>query len=280
AALGEGPVLVVTEPFGRGALVKAVSALINDEVCRRWACLPPVQRSALDGTLAAFNGIAEEIGNGQPVSYGPVEEACRSVVAAINDRQYRVLLDAVRDHDDYTYAHSVRVATLLALFGKTIGLTEDDMLLMASGGLVHDIGKVAISRELLNKPGVLSAAEMEVMRGHVDATTRILKAGTRIPKGVIAIAANHHEKLDGSGYPRGLKAAQLDELARMSAIVDVFSAMTDRRPYKRAMDAQEAFRVIIDSMGRELDTHLLALFRDVLLENPGASLVRDGKAVR
>jgi putative nucleotidyltransferase with HDIG domain len=263
---GPGAVVVLSEPIRRGALIKAVSNLINAEVCRRWSGLPHPQRVALSDTLAAFNEVAAGIGNGLPIDYLPVEMACRSVVEAIKNQQYRQMLEAVRAHDDYTFTHSLRVGTLLALFGQTIGLSDADMLLMASGGLLHDVGKIGISPRLLNKPGRLAADEMNVMRGHVDETVRLLKAGLRIPKGVIAIAANHHEKLDGSGYPRKLQAAQLDELARMSAIVDVFSAMTDRRPYKPALDAATAFKVIVESMATQLDTHLLALFRAVLLD--------------
>jgi putative nucleotidyltransferase with HDIG domain len=266
AGLGEAAILVVGEPFHRTGLIKAIGALVNADVQRGWRSLPDVQRRVLDDSLAAFNRIATLIESDQPIEYKPVEAACRSVVAAINDQQFHALLTAVRDHDDYSFSHSLRVATLLSLFGHTIGLSAGDQLLMASGGLLHDVGKITIPHALLNKPGRLSEAEMAVMRGHVGATAQILKRGVKIPKGVVVIAANHHEKLDGSGYPNGLRASQLDELARMSAIVDVFSAMTDRRLYKPAMTAEQAFRLIVETMGRQLDMHLLALFREVLLD--------------
>ncbi len=266
ATVGEAAILIVTEPFSRTGLIKAVAALINDDVRRGWRALPKIQRQVLDDTLAAFNHVATLIETGRPVDYGPVEAACRSVVDAVGNRQFCGLLRAVKAHDDYSFSHSLRVGTLLSLFGHTIGLSSGDQLLMASGGLLHDLGKIAIPPAVLNKPGRLTDREMAVMQGHVEVTAQILKRGTRIPKGVITIAANHHEKLDGSGYPNGLAAPQLDELARMSAIVDVFSAMTDRRPYKPEMTAEQAFRLIVDTMGRQLDMHLLALFREVLLD--------------
>jgi putative nucleotidyltransferase with HDIG domain len=265
-AKGDTGFIVLREPFHRTALVKAIASLVNENVQRGWCSLPKIQQRVLDDTLAVYNQVAALIEADQPIDYAPVESACRSVVAAINQRQFRDLLQAVKNHDDYSYSHSVRVATLLSLFGHTVGLSEGDQLLLASGGLLHDVGKTFIPTALLNKPGQLSVEEMDMMRGHVSATAKILKRGTKIPKGVVIIAANHHEKLDGSGYPNGLRASQLDELARMSAIVDVFSAITDRRPYKQAMTSEQAFRLIVETMGTQLDLHLLELFREVLLD--------------
>ena len=104
------------------------------------------------------------------------------------------------------------------------------------------------------------------MKTHVPETVRLLRASPEIPKSIITIAEQHHEKLNGHGYPLGLKGPQLNELARMAAIVDVFSALTDRRVYKPPMEAEKALAIMTGEMGGHLDQNFLSLFRSMLLD--------------
>ena len=175
-------------------------------------------------------------------------------------------MDNVKGHDNYSYVHSLRVATLLSLFGHTIGLKGDDLSLLATGGLVHDIGKATIPQEVLNKPGRLNDAELEVMRSHVPRAIDYLSLCETLPKGVVTIAAQHHEKINGEGYPMGLRNGELNELARMASIVDIFSALTDRRVYKEPMAPEAALALMTDRMAGEIDLALLALFKGMLLD--------------
>ncbi len=173
----------------------------------------------------------------------------------------------MRQHDNYSYVHSLRVATFLTVFGQAIGLTGDDLLVLASGGLVHDIGKTSIPLDVLNKPGRLEPAEWAVMRSHVDRTLALLQRQPQPPPhGVLVIAAQHHEKLDGSGYPRGLRGPALNDLARMASIVDVFGALTDRRVYKPPMAPEQALDLMAGGMAAGLDQSLLVRFRGMLLD--------------
>jgi len=256
----------LTWPSPRRALVTAVSGLLNRRVEREWQTLHAMPRQALSGTLKLFNGIANSIGNGEPILYQAVSNACQPVVESIASNDFKDILHAVRDYDDYTFAHSIRVATYLALFGSNLGLSRDEQVILASGGLLHDIGKMTISHALLNKPGRLDAAEFAVMRGHVDASVRYLLACPDLPKGIVDIAAQHHERLDGSGYPLGLAGNELNRLARMASIIDVFSALTDRRVYKPPMTAEDALALMVDEMASHLDLKLLGLFRQMLLD--------------
>ena len=138
--------------------------------------------------------------------------------------------------------------------------------MLASGGLLHDVGKMSIPHEVLNKPGRLTEEEFVVMKGHVDASVHYLMQNPEIPKGVITIAAQHHEKLDGTGYPNRIPGKDLNSLARMAAIVDVFGALTDRRVYKPPMPAEKALGIMKDEMSNHLDGKLLLLFREMLLD--------------
>jgi putative nucleotidyltransferase with HDIG domain len=257
---------LLVSPYSRSALITAISGLLNRRVEQKWKNLPEPQRHALISTQDLFNGIADGIGNGKPVAYRDVSDACGSLVEAIANDDYKAILHGVRDHDNYTYAHSMRVGTYLALFGFNLGLPKDEQIVLASGGLLHDVGKMSIPYEVLNKAGRLTPAEFEVMKGHVTASVTYLQGCPDLPKGVITIAAQHHEKLDGTGYPFGLAGNQLNRLARMAAIIDVFSALTDRRVYKPAMDAEAALHLMADEMASHLDMKLFHLFRQMLLD--------------
>ncbi len=256
----------LVDPYQRSTLITTISGLLSRRVERKWKALPPLQRQALTGTLELFVGISNVIGKGEPIHYQAVSDACKPLVEAVAQNDFKGILHAVRDHDNYSYAHSIRVATLLALFGFNLGLPRDEQIILASGGLLHDVGKMSIPHEILNKAGRLTAQEFAVMKGHVAASVAYLEGCPDLPRAILTIAAQHHEKLDGSGYPLGLAGKQLDRLARMASIIDVFTALTDRRVYKPAMKPEAALKVMADEMASHLDMTLLALFRQMLLD--------------
>jgi len=258
---------VLTKPYRRSVLIHAISQQVNKTVERKWEALPDVQRKALFGTMEVFNSISDVIDKGEPVAYAKVTDACGPLVEAVGMREFKSILSGVRDHDNYSYAHSLGTATLLLLFGYTIGLKEPDLSLLGSGGLLHDVGKMSIPHEVLNKPGKLTEEEFKVMKSHVPLSLEYLNKCPDIPKNVIVIAAQHHEKLDGTGYPLGLKGGELNELARMASIVDVFGALTDRRIYKPPMEAELALKIMTEEMATKLDQQLLLLFRAMLLDS-------------
>jgi putative nucleotidyltransferase with HDIG domain len=256
----------LAKPYKRSMLIKVISGRLNAAVERQWGELPPLQAQALKGTVEMFNSLSDVIDRGEPIIYGEISQACGSLVEAVGSDNFKGILSGVRNHDNYTYAHSLRVAVFLSLFGKTIGLPESDQKILATGGLLHDVGKMLIPHLVLNKPGRLTDDEFAVMKGHVNASVRILEAGDNIPRGVILIAAQHHEKLDGTGYPNGLKGTELNELARMASIVDVFSALTDRRVYKAPMAPEQALAIMSGEMANHLDMDLLERFSQMLLD--------------
>ena len=259
------------KPYRRSSLIKTISTLVNKSVETKWETLAPQYRDTLQRTVDSFNDISDLIDRGQPLEYRGITDACSSLVDAVSNHDFKVILDNVKGHDNYSYVHSLRVATLLSLFGHTIGLKGEDMSLLASGGLVHDIGKMTIPHEVLNKPGRLDDAELQVMRSHVPKSVDYLRLCDTLPKGVITIAEQHHEKLDGKGYPNGLKGGQLNELARMASIVDIFSALTDRRVYKDPMPPEDALALMSERMSGDLDMGLLTLFKGMLLDAVSAA---------
>lgn len=267
-ASGLGVRTTLVKPFRRSVLLRALSNEMIRKVERSWVRIEPVQRAALQRSSLMFNTIADLVAEGQPLPYEFVRPACEPLVEAVCAGQYKDMLDGVRDHDNYTFVHSLRVAVLLSMLGHAIGLRGNDLLVLAAGGLIHDIGKMSVSQCILNKPGRLTDKEMQVMRGHVSNTATLLRNGSDVPRGVLTIAEQHHEKLDGSGYPMGLRGREINELACVASIVDIFGALTDRRPYKDATDPAHALYVMTQ-LREQLDQPLLRIFRSLLLDCAG-----------
>jgi putative nucleotidyltransferase with HDIG domain len=254
------------------SLIEIVARCISRAIEDEWLTLEENQRLALRKTIVVFKELPEKILNGESIKYETIRESCHFLVAAVRNNEIDQILRNVKNHDNYSYVHSLRVAVLLAHFGNEIGLKQDELLTLSVGGLLHDIGKVAIPPDILNKPGQLSEEEWAVMRSHVDRSLELIQCIENRPRGVMTIAAQHHEKLDGTGYPNGLKGSDLNELARMAAIVDVFGALTDLRVYKPPFMPAEALDYMRNMGPDHLDQNLVKMFRSMLLDT--ASLLR------
>ncbi|MGL1863343.1 MAG: HD-GYP domain-containing protein [Pseudodesulfovibrio sp.] len=141
----------------------------------------------------------------------------------------------LRNFDEYTYTHCINVAILAVILGKKLGYSREKLELIGMAGVFHDVGKSVIPTKILNKPGKLSDGEMNVMRTHPLRGYQSLKEQAGIPIEVLRGALEHHEKYDGSGYPRGLKGDEISDVARLLAVVDVYDALTSKRVYKDPM---------------------------------------------
>ncbi len=249
-----------------GDLVEAIGRLVTGRVEESWDRLPANAQISLRRTLALFRDIGRLMEAGSPLAFDAVTQACTPILDVVKCAGQGFVFRGLKDHDEMWYVHCLRVSTLLALFGHTIGLGDDELMILASAGLVHDFGKAALPRDLLNKVGPLDARELEMARGHVAITVDYLRRHSDAPRQVVAIAEQHQERLDGSGYPRGLANEQVNDLARMTAIVDVFAALTERRSYRAAMSPYQALEVMQANLAAKLDQRLVRLFRTMLLE--------------
>ncbi len=256
---------ILIKPYMPSTLIQTISNAISGNVEKQWEKLEAKPREALQNTVGIFRSISDVLITGEDISFNDVKENCSSLVEVVESNDFGVILDGVRNHDDYTFAHSLRVATLLTLLGHAAGFKKNDQLIMSSGGLLHDVGKMMIPHHILNKPGKLTDEEFEIMKSHVPETVSYLERTGNIPKAVMIIAEQHHEKIDGTGYPHGKKGKELNELARMAAIVDVFSALTDRRIYKPPMESSKAIGILEDMSGH-LDQNYVKMFKGVLID--------------
>jgi HD-GYP domain-containing protein (c-di-GMP phosphodiesterase class II) len=152
----------------------------------------------------------------------------------------------------FTARHSERVADLAVGIGAVLGLGRATLRDLRRAGLLHDVGKLAISNLILDKPGKLTEAEFEQVRGHPAHTLAVLE---RVPcfAAIAALAANHHERIDGSGYPRGLGADALDMPMRVLAVADVYEALTAKRPYRDALPVERALEIVARDVPGRLD---------------------------
>ncbi|WP_431258857.1 HD-GYP domain-containing protein [Roseateles chitinivorans] len=162
-----------------------------------------------------------------------VEEVASSVV---RNPSALISLARLKTKDDYTYMHSVAVCALMVSLARQMGLDEPQTREAGLAGLLHDVGKMMMPLDVLNKPGALTDDEFAIMRDHPTRGFEMLKEGTSVPEAALDVALRHHEKMDGSGYPGKLAGEQISLLSRMGAVCDVYDAITSNRPYKNAWD--------------------------------------------
>ena len=153
-----------------------------------------------------------------------------------------ISLARLKSADDYTYMHSVAVCALMLATARQLGLSEDYIRLAGIAGLLHDVGKLTIPDNILNKPQKLSDSEFEQVKLHPEAGGAILRQSPDVDALVLDVCLHHHEKADGSGYPHRLAGNQISLFAQMGAVCDVYDAVTSNRPYNRGWDPAEAIQ--------------------------------------
>ncbi len=172
-----------------------------------------------------------------------------------------VQLTDIRLHDSYTFSHSVNVAVLAAMLGELCGYSQRKLQVITLGGLLHDIGKLSIPTSILNKPGSLTAEEFKLIRTHTISGRKTLKTISSPIASILAIiAAQHHEHLDGTGYPHHVKGKAIHPYSRIVAIADVYDALTSVRPYKKAYKPNVVYKMMMYNSPGHFDMERLRLF--------------------
>ena len=182
-------------------------------------------------------------------------------------------LGRIREKDNYLLEHSVNLSVLMSLFGSYRKLAADILHQTIVGALLHDLGKILTPDEILHKPGRLRAEEFEVMKLHARHSRDILASTEGIGEIAVITAAQHHEKLDGSGYPEGLKGEEITEYGRMVAITDVYDAITSDRVYHKGMTPTQGLKKLLEWSGDHLDPVLVKQFIRCIGLYPVGSLV-------
>jgi len=205
-------------------------------------------------------------------------EVCLPIVEEVASSLARnpsafVSLARLKTRDDYTYMHSVAVCGLMVALARHLGLPDDQVREAGLAGLLHDVGKMQMPLEVLNKPGALTDAEFSVMRSHPERGWDLLKDGAKVPASALDVCLHHHEKIDGTGYPHKLAGDQISQLARMGAVCDVYDAITSTRPYKNAWDPAGSLQRMAQWKG-QFDPVIFQAFVKSVGIYPSGTLVR------
>jgi putative two-component system response regulator len=188
------------------------------------------------------------------------------------------LARSIEGKDPYTHGHCERLSDYSARLGQHLGLTGDEITALRRAGVVHDIGKVAVPDAILLKPSRLTEEEWRVMKEHPLVGERIC-APLKSFRSVLPIIRHHHEKLDGSGYPDGLRGDAIPVTARVLQIVDVYDALTTERPYKKAFSSSEALLTMKEEVAKSWwDPHIFEQFELLMKSGTVESLSRGAGA--
>jgi putative nucleotidyltransferase with HDIG domain len=222
----------------------------------------------------AVNSLFAEARMGNAVNTSECVPLVNDIVDSIDSNSHALIsLCRLKTADEYTYMHSVSVCALMVSLGKQLGLDEPTLRDAGMAGLLHDLGKAVMPQEIINKPGKLTDEEFTIIKTHpVRGHEMLLESGVNNER-VLDVARHHHERIDGKGYPDALPADKISLIARMSAVCDVYDAVTSDRPYKAGWDPAESVARMASWEGH-FDSVVLQTFIKTIGIYPVGSLVR------
>lgn len=207
----------------------------------------------------------------------PLEEArtiVRNCISSINSNPNAMFwLTRIRHRDAYTAEHCVRVGILTITFGRFIALDVNQLETVGLCGILHDVGKMRVPLEVLNKPGAFTPDEWDIMRAHPELGFELLSSDHQLEPDVLQAALSHHERLDGKGYPHALEAHSINQFTRMVTIVDAYDAMTSDRVYREGLPTSDALAILYKHRGKQFDEPLVESFIRMIGIYPPGSLV-------
>lgn len=244
--------------------------------------LPPPSRLQADKLAATqtvlrakqvVKQVFEGIRMGKAVRSADVIAVVEDISASlVQNRALLLGITRLKSKDEYTYLHSVAVCALMVNLAREIGLDDAAARDAGMAGLLHDVGKMVVAEAILNKPGPLTDDEFEEIQRHTVDGHALLKKGSAIPLAALDVCLNHHEKMDGTGYPHGLSGEEISLYARMGAICDVYDAMTSQRSYKAPLTPAETLTAMHSWEGHFDPALLFSFMRSLGLFPPGMLL--------
>lgn len=225
--------------------------------------------------IGVVSSLMEDARLGQQIDLEQVNPLVTEMVGSIFRNQDALLaLTRIRRVNRYTFEHSVNVAVLMVSFARTLEIERSLIHDIGLGALLHDIGKILVPPAILNKPGQLTDEEFAIMRGHVVHTHDILAKVPGIPPIALAVAAEHHERIDGTGYPERKTGAEISIYGQMASIADVYDAITTERVYHKGLEPHQALRKLLEWSNHHFDAHLVQQFIRCIGIYPVGTLVR------
>lgn len=248
---------------------KTISLLTDHQIHLSIEDFEPVKseiEQIVDQSVLEVKQIFVEI---QHSGYIPFEKIKQTILPTLcnlsKDFGIVVFMLNLQKTDDYTYRHSTGVSMMSAMIGNWMGLPEADISRLAMAGMLHDVGKMYISPEILQKPGRLEAEEYEQIKRHPELGYECLMRQPQVDERVALVALQHHEREDGGGYPFGIQGSQMDLMSKIVAVADVFHAMTSKRIYREELPLYEVLRNMWVHAYGAMNPHIVHCFMEKLM---------------
>ena len=222
-----------------------------------------------------INAFMDDIVDGGGIDSTIAKEAVAECVnSVLHSPDAFLWLSQLKNKDEYTSQHSLNVCVLSIVLGRHINLSELQLNHVGLCGMMHDMGKMLVPLEILNKPGKLEADELEIMQSHTTLGYELLKSSRGMFYGAIETALTHHERMDGNGYPRKVNSSSLSYYSNIVAIADMYDAITSDRVYKKGETHYTATKIMLENSGTHLDAQLTVKFIESLGVYPPGCFVR------
>ncbi len=234
----------------------------------------PIARAATKKTEVVLKDIFSTVQAGKALDAPRVKDAVSSMTdSVVRNPDAMLLLAKMKEKGEHTLDRALGVSIYMIAFGRFLQLPREQLDLLGMVGLLQDIGKTRVPEDVLTKPGTLSPSELAVCKSHVGHSVEILKATPGLPPELPGLAGLHHERYDGSGYPRGLKGAQIGLFGSIAGLVDCFDALTHPRPYGEALAPSNALNILYAGRDTQFDRPLVEQYIQCIGIYPVGALV-------
>jgi putative nucleotidyltransferase with HDIG domain len=261
-----GPVtsLSVTQPLAEQTRTYAIDYREAVKVAE------PVWREARAVSIRMLDAVKF----GQELNVGEVRQAVGECVESVLKHPAASLwLARIKQRDHYTAEHCLRVSLYAIALGKELGMLPLELEELGVCGMLHDVGKIKVPDEILNKPGRLTEEEFRIMQAHTTYGWQLLMGNSEVPPAAVDVAHTHHERLDGKGYPRQLPAQRIPFKAKIIAVVDAYDAITSDRAYSEGRSSLEALRILFEAKGTQFDEEVVLAFIQLIGVYPPGEIV-------
>jgi putative nucleotidyltransferase with HDIG domain len=254
----------IARPFDAQGILQRIRAAFPDTESYDETDRGKSLNRGVEAAHAVLLKIFNRLPAGDSLKFGDIIEAENKIIKAIRHSSLREWLTTVGCHHTDSYRHCLFVTGFAVAFAQHLGMREDDQRRLVRAALLHDVGKAFVPLAILDKPGKLTDEELIEMRKHPRLGYDALAAQGGFPPEMLDVVLHHHELLDGSGYPNGLRGDRISDIVRLTTIVDIYTALIEKRAYRLPFTHARAF-TIMEQMDGKLDPHLLQAFRPVTL---------------
>lgn len=217
----------------------------------------------------------EDFSNNVIIDISGVSDVINSIIDDIlENKDVQVSLNDISTADEYTFSHSISTTVYALLIAKELNYSRTMLEILATGTILHDVGKVLLDSTIIFKEGILTPEEFEYIKDHTTLGYQALKKCVNLTELSRIISLYHHERMDGLGYPKGIPAGELHEFIRITAIADVYDALTSDRCYRKKWSAIEAINHLIENSDSLFDNRLVSIFMQQIAIYPNGSMVR------